>query len=356
MPRRRRGRTALTAVSVLAVGGVLTAVLLTRTDNSQAADQSGPAAPVNTAKVTQQTLKDTESADGELGYGTTSTASARTPGTITGLPESGQQFHRGQTLFSIDNKPTSLMYGALPAYRRLTTGSEGPDVLQLEQNLQALGYDGFTVDDEYTSNTAEAVEQWQEDRGLSETGSVELGQVLFAAGPVRVESVQAQEGAQIGPGQALLRYTGTKKAVTVTLEAADLRLAKKGAEVGVTLPDDSTVKGRVEKVSTVVVPASGPDQEATTELEVIVAIDNQKALANYPTASVDVTFTASERKNVLTVPVAALLALSEGGFGVEVSDDTGTRYLPVKTGLFAGGRVEISGSGIKAGLAVGVPK
>ncbi|ADB35242.1 Peptidoglycan-binding domain 1 protein [Kribbella flavida DSM 17836] len=342
-------------MALLAAGGVLTALLLTRTDNSEATDQSGPAALVNTAKVTQQTLKDTEDADGELGYGTTSKASSRSPGTVTGLPESGQQFHRGQTLYSIDNKPTTLMYGALPAYRRLTSGSEGPDVLQLEQNLQALGYDGFTADDEYTLYTAEAVEQWQEDRGLAETGSVELGQVLFAAGAVRVESVQAQEGAQIGPGQPVLSYSGTKKAVTVKLEAADLRLAKKGAAVDVTLPDDSTVKGRVEKVSTQAVPASG-QEEATTELEVIVAIDNQKALASYPTASVDVSFTASERKNVLTVPVAALLALSEGGFGVEVSDDTGTKYVPVKTGLFAGGRVEISGPGIKAGLAVGVPK
>jgi peptidoglycan hydrolase-like protein with peptidoglycan-binding domain len=267
---------------------------------------------------------------------------------VTGLPESGQLFHRGQTLYSVDNAGVSLMYGALPAYRRLSDGSEGPDVLQLEQNLAALGYDGFTVDDEYTWRTAEAVEEWQEDRGLAETGAVELGQVVFAAGPVRVDSVSAAVGALVGPGQTVLTYSGTRKAVTVRLEAADLRLAKKGAAVSVSLPDDSAVPGKIQKVSTVIVPAASP--------EVIVAIDNQKALAAYPTAAVDVTFVASERRNVLTVPVAALLALSEGGFGVEVSDAGGSRYVPVKTGLFAGGRVEISGGGIKAGDAVGVPK
>ncbi|TWD79625.1 HlyD family secretion protein [Kribbella amoyensis] len=351
-----RGRTALTAVAVLAVGGALTAVLLTRTDSSQAADAGGPTLPPNTAKVTQQTLKDTETADGELGYGTTSTAVSRSAGTVTAVPESGQLFHRGQTVFSVNDKPTVLLYGALPAYRRLAVGSEGQDVLQLEQNLAASGYTGFTVDDEYTANTAEAVEQWQEDKGFEETGSVELGQVLFAAGPVRVDNLAAQEGAPIGPGQNVLGYTATTKAVTVELEAADQRLAKKGAKVTVTLPDDKTAEGVVDKVSTVVVPATGQDQDPTTKIEVIVAISNQKALAGYTSASVDVTFTASERKNVLTVPVAALLALSEGGFGVEVTDGTSSRYVPVKTGLFANGRVEVSGSGIAAGVSVGVPK
>ena len=87
-----------------------------------------------------------------------------------------------------------------------------------------------------------------------------------------------------------------------------------------------------------------------------IALGNQKAVAAYALASVDVTFTAAERKNVLTVPVAALLALQEGGFGVEVADGATTRYVPVKTGLFAGGRVEISGAGVTEGLRVGVPK
>ncbi len=348
-------RTLLTAVAVLAAGGGLTAALLTRTNSSQAADQS-PATLTNTAKVTKQTLKDTETADGELAYGTSTTATNRAAGTLTWLPESGQQVSRGQTLYQVNNLPTTLMYGALPAYRRLVEDSEGPDVLQLEQNLKALGYDGFTVDDEYTSATAEAVEEWQEDRGLDETGVVELGQIVFTPAAVRVDNLQAAVSDPVAPGQKLLSYTGTTKAVTVELEAADQRLAKKNATVSVALPDNRTVAGKVSEVSTIIVPAASPDQEPETKVEVIIALSNQKVVAAYALASVDVTFTAAERKNVLTVPVAALLALQEGGFGVEVAGDAKTRYLPVKTGLFAGGRVEISGAGITAGLAVGVPK
>jgi hypothetical protein len=349
-------RKALTAVVVLAAGGAASAFLVNRGDSSQATNQTAQPLPVNTAKVTQQTLKDTETQDGELGFGTTSTAVNRVAGTITSLPDSGQELQRGNTLYSVDNKPTTLLYGALPAYRRLVNGSEGPDVLQLEQNLRAMGYTGFTVDDEYTAATATAVEQWQDDLGLDETGVVELGSVLFAPGHVRVDSVQAQEGAPLGPNQNVLTYTGTKKAVTVQLDAADQRLAKPNATVDITLPDGKTVPGRIEKVSTVIIPAESPDKDPETKVEVIVAIDNQKAVDAWALASVDATFTASERKNVLTVPVAALVALREGGFGVEVTDGTTSHYVPVKTGLFASGQVEISGTGIKAGTAVGIPK
>jgi multidrug efflux system membrane fusion protein len=341
----------LLPVVALAASGALAAVLLNRSGSSQAANTVE--LPPNTTKVTRQTLTDTETVDGELGYGTTTTAASRTPGTITWLPETGQALSRSQALYKVNNKPTSIMYGALPAYRRLAVDSEGPDVLQLEQNLENLGYTGFTVDDEYTSATATAVEEWQEDHGLDETGVVELGQIVFTPGPVRVDSLSAQRGSPTAPGQTVLSYTGTTKAVTVELDAADQRLAKRGAKVSVTLPDNSTVAGRIDEVSTKIVPAAAPDQDPTTKFEVVVAITNQKAAAP---ASVDVAFTASERKNVLTVPVAALVALQEGGFGVEVVADGSSQYVPVKTGMFANGRVEISGAGIAAGVSVGVPK
>jgi multidrug efflux system membrane fusion protein len=349
-------RKALTAVAVLAAGGAVSAFLVNRGDTSQAASQTTQSLPVNTTKVAQQTLKDTESQDGDLGFGTTSTVVNRVAGTITSLPNSGQELKRGNKVYGLDNKPTTLLYGALPAYRRLANGTEGTDVLQLEQNLSAMWYDGITVDDEYTEATAEAVEEWQEDLGLDETGVVELGSVLFAPGHIRVDSVETQEGAPIGPNQNVLTYTGTTKAVTVQLDAADQRLAKPTASVTVTLPDGKTVPGRIEKVSTVIIPAESPDKDPETKVEVIVAVDNQKAVAAWALASVDVTFTASERKNVLTVPVAALVALREGGFGLEVTDGTSTRYVPVKTGLFAGGQVEVSGTGITAGTTVGIPK
>jgi peptidoglycan hydrolase-like protein with peptidoglycan-binding domain len=309
--------------------------------------------------VTRQTLTDTQSADGELGYGPATTMTGRLPGTLTKLPETGDRITRGKAVYEVDDKPVALMYGSMPAYRPLMPGTKGRDVKQLEKNLSALGYTGFTVDKEYTSATADAVRQWQEDHGLDETGRVELGRVIFAPGAVRVDTLQAGEGDPAAPGSKMLSYTGTAKAVTVELDAADQRLAKKGAKVTVKLPDDRTIGGRIDDVSTVILPGSGQGDSPQTKVEVVVGLTGkkaQKAAEAYALASVDVAFTADRRTNVLTVPVAALLALRQGGFGVEVVKGSTSAYVPVQTGLFADGRVEISGDGITEGAIVGMPQ
>ncbi|MFG1998798.1 peptidoglycan-binding protein [Spirillospora sp. NPDC048911] len=357
--RRRRSRKKLiSAVAVVAAGGVAVAAVLVLGRGGGDGGTTASDLPPKTAKVSKQTLKDTQDADGQLGFGTTSTATSRLSGTLTALPDSGSEISRGKPLYKVDDDPVLLMYGSKPAYRTLRSGVEGSDVKQLERNLSALGYDGFTVDDEYTGDTADAVREWQDDKGLEETGEVELGRVVFAPGKIRVETVHAGEGDPTRPGSKVLSYTGTDKAVTVELETADQRLAKKGATVQVTLPDDTTVPGRIDKVSTVIQPAS-QNEEASTKVEVVVELKGakaQKAAADYAMASVDVTFTAGTRKDVLTVPVAALLALQEGGFGVEVVNGATSSYVPVKTGLFADGKVEVSGQGIAEGTTVGMPK
>jgi multidrug efflux pump subunit AcrA (membrane-fusion protein) len=69
---------------------------------------------------------------------------------------------------------------------------------------------------------------------------------------------------------------------------------------------------------------------------------------------VNVEIAAAE--NVLAVPVEALLALSEGGYAVEVADESGVTHLvPVTVGVFADGMVEIEGD-IDAGTRVVVPE
>ncbi|WP_165975331.1 peptidoglycan-binding protein [Actinomadura rubrisoli] len=355
--RRPRRRVALAVAAVVAVGGGASAVLLGTGGGS--ASGTAAALPPKTAPVTKQTLRDTQTEDGQLGYGPTYSATSRLQGTLTKVPESGDVITRGRELYEVDGKPVTLMYGSKPSYRPLEVGTEGSDVLRFEKNLRALGYDGFTVDKEYTEDTADAVQEWQDDLGLEETGTVELGRVVFAPGAVRVDSKQASAGDPTSPGRKVLTYTGTDKAVTLELETTDQRMAKKGAEVEVTLPDDETVKGRIDEVSTVIEPGSGQSEEAKTKVEVTVWLRSakaRKAAAAYALASVDVTFTAGTREDVLTVPVSALLALEEGGFGLEVVKGAASSYVPVKTGLFADGRVEVSGDGIAEGTAVGVPK
>ena len=347
-----RRRTISVLAGVLAVGTAAAAVTVLNLPEAASDDDATGREPAATTEITEQTLVDSESHDGTLGHGDTTTVTARAAGTVTGLPATGTTVTRGKPVYRLDNRPVILVYGSLPAYRDLHPGVEGADVRQFERNLRALGHDGFTVDDEYTRATAAAVEDWQDDAGLRATGTVTTDQIRYAAGAVRVDSHRVEPGAVVQPGAAILRTTGTAMVATVPLDVDDQRLARRGAAVEVSLPDGATTAGRITAVETVVEPGQG-NEEDTTRLEVTVAF--AEAPRSLDGAAVSVAFTAARRAGVLVVPVPALLALAEGGYGLEVVEAGGSRIVAVRTGLFADGKVEISGAGLRAGTKVGMP-
>jgi peptidoglycan hydrolase-like protein with peptidoglycan-binding domain len=90
---------------------------------------------------------------------------------------------RGDAVYRVNERKVPLLYGSIPFYRTLEPGSEGTDVRMLERNLAALGYDGFEVNDEYTSATAQAVQEWQDDLNTEQTGTVGPGDAVVASGP-----------------------------------------------------------------------------------------------------------------------------------------------------------------------------
>jgi hypothetical protein len=168
----------------------------------------------------------------------------------------------------------------------------------------------------------------------------------------------AERKANVGAsaGGTVLTYTGTARQVSIDLDVAKRTLVTVGARVKVTLPDRSTVDGTVAGIGTVAQTETSSDGKTqTTTVEVTVTVADQARLGSYDEAPVGVTFVASQHKDVLTVPIIALLALPGGGYGVQVVEGSTTRIVTVRTGMFAGGRVEVSGDGITAGVAVGVP-
>jgi peptidoglycan hydrolase-like protein with peptidoglycan-binding domain len=116
-----------------------------------------------------------EELDGAFGYADRRPLTTRLSGTITMLPTEGETMRRGDALVAVDGHPVVLLYGMVPAWRRLGLGvSPGPDVRQLETNLTALGYapESINVDRRFDEETAAAVGQWQRDLGLNGTGVV----------------------------------------------------------------------------------------------------------------------------------------------------------------------------------------
>jgi hypothetical protein len=173
--------------------------------------------------------------------------------------------------------------------------------------------------------------------------------------------VQAAIGDSVTPGSAVLDVTGTEQVVSLEVEVDDRDLVAVGTAVTVVLPGGQEVPGTV--ASATVTEAESDDSAATapdegagggdsvTEVEVTLT---EAAPADLDGSTVDVVVAVDERTDVLTVPVNALLALAEGGYGLEVVADDGTSSIvAVETGLFANGQVEVTGE-IAEGTTVGV--
>jgi hypothetical protein len=344
-------RTAALACSAIVVTGavVVASVGLGGNDPNPSSASTAPA--LATVPITRTALTQTQQVNGALSYGTPVRVATHGEGTITWLPALGAVVHRGQTMYQVDNRSVSLFYGRRPFYRSLHSGDSGEDVKEVEQNLAALGYTGLTVDTTYTAATATAVRRWQKAHSLPQTGIFDPAAVVLAPAALRVASLAVQLGDPAN-GQ-VLSYSGTTRIVQIALDVALQGLAKKGSTATVTLPDGKSVTGTVATVGSVATAGHQPSDPAT--IEVTVTIADQSALGTLDQAPVTVTLVSASVQNVLTVPVAALVALADGGTGVQVATGSVSHYVTVQLGMFANGRVQISGDGIAEGTLVGVP-
>jgi peptidoglycan hydrolase-like protein with peptidoglycan-binding domain len=281
--------------------------------------------------------------------------------TFTALPSVGQIIARGQSLYRIDGQPVLLLYGSVPATRAFLAGmSPGPDVAELNTNLQALGYgQGLAGSDQFTAATAAAIRALQAAHGASVTGELLVGSVVFHAGAVRVTSVTPTVGSAVMPGP-VLAITSTARQVKMALDASQQASVKAGDIVTITLPDNQNTPGRITYVSSVATTPSssghGGEEESAPTVEVLATPTDPAATGQLDQAPVNVEITTEHVEGVLAVPVDALLALAGGGYAVEVAEGRVHRLVAVTVGLFddAEGLVQVSGQ-LSPGERVVVP-
>ncbi|CAM5479616.1 peptidoglycan-binding protein [Streptomyces avidinii] len=288
--------------------------------------------------------------------------------TLTWAAAAGTSVERDGKLYEVNGKPVRLMYGATPMYRSLKTGDKGEDVKQLKQNLKALGFGtGLDASDgTFTAGTATAVKRWQKSHKAKETGEVAKDDIAYASGPQRVQKNDMAVGDEAAAGKPVLTLTGTERMVRVQLDVAKAGAAKVGDPVSVSLPGGATANGKIASVGNTANPddpasggaGGGGGGDKKPKVEVEVALDNAAEAKGPDQSPVSVSLTGETRKGVLSVPVNALLALSDGGFGVQVVENGKAREVKVELGMFGKGRVEVKGSGdaLKEGMQVGVPK
>jgi peptidoglycan hydrolase-like protein with peptidoglycan-binding domain len=338
--------------------------------------QAAVGVAAGTAPVIRTEIVSSQLVAGTLGFGGSfMVTSPGAPGSlassglalVTWLPSPGDVIQRGQTLYRVAGRPIPLFYGSIPLYRQLTTGVSGADVTELEQNLIALGLGGGLIaDGSFTSTDSAAVRRWQASVGVTQTGLVNLGDLLFEPGPLRVTTLRAQLGAVL-PSGPVLEATGTARTVEVQLDTRLGLSVKVGDAVTVTVPGVvQPVRGSVLDIGRVAItpPSSqsgGSDpggQMAHAVIDVTISIADPAQIGDsLDQAPVQVAIATASHPSVLAVPVQALVATSAGQYAVYVLNQGHRTLIPVTPGLFdESGLVEISGAGIAKGMTVQVPK
>jgi peptidoglycan hydrolase-like protein with peptidoglycan-binding domain len=275
------------------------------------------AIPVSTASIERGDLSESSQVDGTLGFRREQKINAAVTGVMTWTPPPGSIVRRDGVLYQVNGNPVRLMYGRSPMYRALKSHDKGEDVRQVEENLAALGYTGFTVDNEYTYRTAEAVKRWQKEHGLEQTGSLGTDQIAFAAGRVKIKSDDIPVGDLVAPGQPALTTTASERIVSLQVDVGQSRLIRPGTKVTVDLPDGTTADGRVASVANTATPGTDPDDKSP-KIKLTVIFVKPGSVTGLDQSPVTVNLNGTTHKNVLSVPVGALLALPTGGFGVQV--------------------------------------
>jgi peptidoglycan hydrolase-like protein with peptidoglycan-binding domain len=311
--------------------------------------------PLDFAEVVITDLAETSEYEGTLGRLAGDPVSVRAEGTVTALPEEGATLELGDVVAWVDNRPVVLLYGSLPMWRDLSEGIEGPDVLQLETALTDLGYNesgsAMTVDETYSSATEAVVESWQEDIGAEDDGTVGVGEIVFASGPVNVDTLQVAVGDQISGVTDMFSTAGDEVEVSFGLPTFEEGNVEVGDPVEITLPDLSTTAGVVTEIATV---ATLPEDGGDPTFETVIALDDPTAAGEIDDAPVTIAVITDRVEQVTAVPVEALVALTEGGYAVEKEDGAETKLVAVEPGFFADGLVEVTGE-LTVGDRVVVP-
>jgi hypothetical protein len=178
---------------------------------------------------------------------------------------------------------------------------------------------------------------------------------VFLPESVRIARLTGQLGGASPPGAQVAQATSDTLEVQASLDPSQQGEVRTGDRVQITLPDNTSVAGKVDRLGRIAQAPAGQNTGAT--IPAYIGLDDPGSARGLDQAPVQVEITTKVVENALSVPVTAIVGNSGGGFAVDVARANGRRELmTVKLGLFdsAGGRVQVDGK-LRVGDRVVVP-
>jgi peptidoglycan hydrolase-like protein with peptidoglycan-binding domain len=363
--RLRRRRNILIGVVVLALAASIGGLLLSTNIKSPAqlaAQTSSPGLTRLTTTVQRHVISDSVLAQGVVGK----------PPEISGPPGGGSgggggggaqpivtriflppgaAVHPGQPIIEVAGRPVFVFQGTYPAYRDLSPGESGPDVAQLQSNLQVLGYStGADASGVFGAGTSAAVAAFYRNMGYSPPPAggpkshgamVPLSEFFFVPTfPATVASLGAHVGGTASG--SLVTLSMGRPGIKGQLNPADAALVRPG--MNVTITDSVTGKARP---GTVVSVSSRAKTKGSISGGIYLPMKihpNRPLPASMIGQSLSLTISAAHSSGpVLTVPEAAVFASADGGTYVsKVTGPNTQEKVAVRVGITGGGLVQVT--------------
>ncbi len=298
-PKRVLG--VVTAVAVVSAGAGWLAGRELASPEDARFDARAPEPSLISVPVEARTLAANVVFRGTVRFSDTSSITLAASGTTTpvvtgGLPEAGTEVAEGALLAEVSGRPVFLLEGRLPAYRSLAPGSEGDDVVQLEEALARLGFNPGPVDGVYDTATEGAVSAWYAASGYeanepSEDQAAQLDSARDSVDSAR-EAVSSaaealeQAGEPLSASERLQLDTAVAQAQR-SFESATAERTRQDASTAQAVTDATAARDRAQTAATAaatrLTQAEGgvhPDTGVAPTLEELATLRQAKADAD----------------------------------------------------------------------------
>ncbi|HUB41747.1 MAG TPA: hypothetical protein VMA72_23115 [Streptosporangiaceae bacterium] len=264
---------------------------------------------------------------------------------------SGSTVGEGSVLLEVAGQPFFVLQGTVPAYRNLEPGETGPDVVQLQDDMQSLGYSiGADASGFFGHGTSAAVTAYYKGIGYTpqeitvgpkaDRGPVvPLGEYTFVPRlPARIVKLNAAVGQSVS-ASALTLAIGNPT-ISGQINPSYASVVRPGMKVTITEPGGGTrIGGRITSVS------HGVANKASVSggLYVRVGVRPDRPLpVSLVGQDLSLVITAARsHRPVLAVPEAAIFASANGETYVSKLVGTTTVKVPVRVGTSGDGLLQV---------------
>jgi peptidoglycan hydrolase-like protein with peptidoglycan-binding domain len=254
----------------------------------------------------------------------------------------------------ISGSPVYAFVSSTPLYENLSTsltsGTDATNVATLQRALRSAGYYTGSIDGDFGTSTATALEDWQDAMGLSVTGTLDITQFVWVPKGAVLSEWSVSLGSAVSQSTALATASYPRQLeAQASVGQSDISSLKEGQKAQLTIDGHTgTIMGTISSISE----SSSSSSSGTTSSSSTASYTVTVHLPKIPSYAKEgmagsLAVTIKQRKNVLVVPTTAIVGGSSTSY-VRVLMNGKLAYRQVETGMATASSTEIT-----SGVAVG---